>query len=72
MSTPYAIVYIPNGNIQWVVLIMASCYRHCCLVTSEYNGNKRGPVHLLISRNNGLQNLLVKKKEYCDIDNITA
>lgn len=44
VSSPNAVVYIPNREIDWMIFLLASCDRNSCFVTSKQDGDEHRPM----------------------------
>jgi len=51
VGSPDAVVYIPNREVNGMILVVAGSNRSCCFVAPEYDRDKYCSVCVDISRN---------------------
>jgi hypothetical protein len=51
MHLAYTIMDVSYAHIEWIIFILASCYRHCHLVAPEDNRYKHRPMHCWVLGN---------------------
>jgi hypothetical protein len=55
VCTAHIVVNVPDGHVQWPILVVACCHRNCCFVAAENYRDKHRPMVVRILSNNILQ-----------------